>query len=154
MGFGGRLARGRAYAISGQITAMRMQGPRVEASVVGTRPDPYCVTIDFRIPDDAARARIVSELRAEPMLVARMLADDMPTEVEALFRKEGFALFPGGKLGPGRYDVTTACNCPDWANPCKHSCAAMMILGEEVSRHPLSLLELRGITVEDLCDED
>ncbi len=154
MSVGGRLARGRSYAISGQITSMRLKGPHVEADVVGTRPEPYRVTIDFRTPGDAARSRIVSSLRAEPMLVARLLADDLPTEVEEIFRGEGMTLFPGGRLGPGRYDATTGCSCPDWANPCKHSCAVMMILGEEVSRRPLTLLELRGICAEDLCDED
>jgi uncharacterized Zn finger protein len=29
-----------------------------------------------------------------------------------------------------------------------------MILGEEVARRPATLLELRGITMEELCDED
>lgn len=154
MGFGGRLARGRNYALSGQITEMKMGGPHVRATVVGTRPDPYFVSIDFRTPDAAAHKRIVARLRSEPMLLARLFADDMPTEVEAVFREEGLDLFPGGKLGQGRYDVTTECTCPDWANPCKHSCAVMMILGEEVSRRPFTLLELRGLAAEELCDED
>ena len=87
------------------------------------------------------------------MLVARMLADDLPTEVESAFRESGFSLFPGGKLAPGRYDVTTACTCPDYANPCKHSCAVLLLLGEEIARRPSELLELRGIEPEELCDE-
>lgn len=151
MGFGGRLARGRSYALSGQIVSLSIAGPRVEASVVGGRPDPYSVKIDFRVPADGARERIVGRIAREPMFVARLLADDLPTEVEAVFRDEGLALFPGGKLGPGRYDVTTSCSCPDWANPCKHSCAVMWLLGEEVARRPLTLLELRGIMEGDLC---
>lgn len=154
MGLGGRFARGRNYAMSGQITAIRLEGPHVEATVVGSRPDPYTVTVDFRVPDPAAHGRIVAGLRAEPMLVARLLTDDMPLEVEGLFRAEGYDLFPGGKLGPGRYDVTTKCSCPDWANPCKHSAAVLLVLGEECARKPSTLLELRGITMEELYDED
>ena len=145
MGLGSRLGRGKNYAVSGQIVSMRISGPRVEAEVVGTRRDPYSVSIDFRVPDGAARARIVAALRSEPMLVARLLVDDLPTEVEELFRAEGFDLFPGGKLAPGRYDMTTSCSCPDYANPCKHTAAALLILGEEISRRPATLLELRGI---------
>jgi uncharacterized Zn finger protein len=88
------------------------------------------------------------------MPVARLLADHLPMEVEELFRREGCSLLPGGKLGPGLYDVTTKCSCPDYANPCKHSSAVLMILGEEISRRPQALLELRGIMMEELYDED
>lgn len=153
MGLGARLGRGRNYAASGQITRMRLEGPHVEATVVGTRPDPYAVTVDFREPDDAARARIVARIREEPMLVARLLADDLPTEIESFFREEGLHLFPGGKLAPGRYDMTTKCSCPDYANPCKHSSAALLLLGEEISRRPATLLELRGIAPEELYED-
>lgn len=154
MELGSRLGRGKNYALSGQITAMKLAGPRVEATVVGSRAEPYAVTADFREPDADARARIVARLKAEPMLVARLLADDLPIEVEQVFRAEGMTLFPGGKLAPGKYDVTTRCSCPDYANPCKHSCAALLILGEEIAWRPSALLELRGISMEELCDED
>lgn len=150
MGLGGRLGRGKNYALSGQVVSMRIEGPHVEATVVGTRADPYVVTVDFRTPEDEVRARIVAHIRHEPMLVARLLVDDLPMEVEEAFREEGYDLFPGGKLGPGKYDMTTKCSCPDYANPCKHSSAVLLILGEEISRRPMTLLELRGITEDDL----
>ena len=154
MGLHGRFGRGRNYAASGQVVELKIAGPHVAAKVQGTRPEPYAVTVDFRTPEDAARLRLVAALCAEPMLVARLLADDLPTEVSAMFSGEGYDLFPGGKLGPGRYDTTTACSCPDYANPCKHTAAVLLLLGEEVARRPLTLLELRGIFPEDLCDED
>lgn len=153
MGLGARLGRGRNYAVSGQVVSLKLAGPHVEASVVGTRPDPYLTTIDFRTPSDDARERIVSRLRAEPMMVARLLADDLPTEVEALFKAEGCDLFPGGRLAPGKYDMTTKCSCPDYANPCKHSSAVLLLLGEEVARRPATLLELRGISLEELYED-
>ena len=124
------------------------------AKVQGTRPEPYAATVDFRVPEGVVRSRIVAALKSEPMLVARLLADDLPTEVGAIFCAEGYDLFPGGKLGPGPYDATTACSCPDYANPCKHIAAVLLLLGEEVARRPITLLELRGIFPEDLCNED
>ena len=154
MGLKGRLGRGKNYALSGQVVSMSIEGNRVVAKIQGTRPDPYESTMRFRIPEGEARTRIVAAIRREPMLVARLLADDLPTEVDLIFRAEGYDLFPGGKLGPGRYDMTTSCSCPDYANPCKHTSAALLILGEEVSRRPATLLELRGIGLEELCDED
>lgn len=154
MGLKGRLGRGKNYALSGQVVELRMEGPHVAAQVVGTRPEPYHVSLDFRVPEGEVRQRIVAALRADPMTVARLLAGDLPTTIEDVFKREGFALFPGGKLGPGRYDMTTNCSCPDYANPCKHTTAVLLILGEEIARHPATLLELRGIAVEELYDED
>ncbi len=154
MQLGGRFTRGRLYAATGQITKMEMRGPHIDATVVGTRPEPYKVTVDFRTPEGEVRSRLIAAIRREPIFVARLLADDLPMEIEDIFRQEGFSLFLGTKLGPGKYDVTTACNCPDYANPCKHACAVLIILGEEIARRPLTLLEARGITVEDLVDED
>ena len=154
MGLKGRLGRGKNYALSGQVVSMTIDGNRVVSKIQGTRPDPYESTLTFRIPEGEARARLVAAIRREPMLVARLLADDLPTEIGLLFRAEGYDLFPGGKLGPGKYDMTTACSCPDYANPCKHTSAALLILGEEVARRPATLLELRGIDLEELYDED
>ena len=154
MGLKGRLGRGKNYALSGQVVSMDIDGSRVIAKVQGTREAPYEVTVDFRAPEGAVRRHLVTAIRSEPMLVARLLADDLPTEIGLLFRAEGYDLFPGGKLGPGKYDMTTGCSCPDYANPCKHAAAALLILGEEIARRPLTLLELRGISMEDLCDED
>ena len=154
MGMGARLGRGRNYAFSGQVTRLTISGPEVEATVVGSRPDPYQVTMKFRAPTGAAHQRIVDAIKANPMLVARMLADDMPSEVEEFFRIEGFDLFPGGKLAPGVYDMTVKCTCPDWMNPCKHTSAVLYLLGEEISRRPLTLLELRGFVPEEFYDED
>ena len=153
MGLGARLGRGKNYAVSGQVTEMRLAGPHVEASVVGVREDPYGVTVDFRVPEGAAREAIVAAIRKEPILAARLLADDMPTEIESIFRAAGFDLFPGGKLAPGKYDMTTACSCPDYANPCKHVAAVLLVLGEEIARRPLTLLELRGVGEEELYEE-
>jgi hypothetical protein len=81
------------------------------------------------------------------------LSDDIKRMAD-IFASEGFDLFPGGKLSPGKYDVTTACSCPDYANPCKHVTAVLLLLGEEIASHPLTLLELRGILPSELCDED
>ena len=161
MGLKARLGRGRNYAMSGQIVSMEIEGCEVRARVQGTRQDPYDVKITFRVPEGEARERIVAALRREPMFVARLLADDLPTDIEGIFRAEGFCLFPGGRVDDGegsggrrKYDMTTSCSCPDYANPCKHSSAVLLVLGEEIARRPATLLELRGIAMEELYDED
>lgn len=150
MGLGGRLGRGKSYALSGQVLSMALGGGTVTAVVQGARPDPYTVTIVFRRPEGEVRERIIAALRSDPMLVARLATDDLPIEVEEIFRREGQDFFPGGRLGPGRYDMTTSCTCPDYANPCKHVIAALLILGERIAWRPSTLLECRGISMEEL----
>ena len=153
MGLGARLGRGKNYAMSGQVLSMEISGNRIYSRVLGAREEPYDVTIDFKAVEGEAKRRILSKIKAEPMTIARILADDLPVEVEMFFREESFHLFPGGKLSPGKYDMTTDCSCPDYANPCKHVSAVLLILGEEIARRPSTLLTLRGITLEDICDE-
>ena len=48
MRLGARAGRGRVYAEQGQVTALTIAGSHVEATVLGARPDPYTVKIDFK----------------------------------------------------------------------------------------------------------
>ena len=160
---GGRFGRGRNYAMSGQVLELRRKNGAenvVCAKVQGARDRAYEVTVDFRVPPKSVRDRIVAAIRREPMLVARLLAGELPMEVEEIFRREGYGLYPGAKLdraesrsdgkGGRKYDTVTSCTCPDYANPCKHVFAALIVLGEEIARRPSLLVELRGISMEEL----
>ena len=174
MRLGPRFGRGRQYATDGQVTELVLDGPHVEATVVGSREAPYRLTLDFTSATGEARERIASAIAAEPMLLGRLLTDDLPTEIEAFFRAEGLPLFPQAAplVAPATptanltgkaailaaasnpvYDVKMHCSCPDWARPCKHLVAVMLLLGEEVAQRPSTLLSLRGIDLEDLVGE-
>ena len=146
---GPRLGRGRQYAVSGQVTDLFFEGPHIVAKVMGSRPEPYAVALDFTTPSPEGLARIAERLNARPVLLARLLTDDLPLEIETLFAEEGCPLFPVAGLRPP-YDVKMACSCPDWAKPCKHIAAVLFLLGEEVARRPQSLLAFRGLDPDDL----
>ena len=160
MRLGARFGRGRQYAVSGQVTDLVVEGSHVSALVVGSRPDPYRVTLDFTAAEGAARERIAEAIQSQPMTLGRLLAGDLPVEAGELFRAEGIPLFPQaeprGKTPEGKmiWDVVMRCSCPDWARPCKHMAAVLLLLGEEVARRPATLLALRGVDVEDLVPPD
>ncbi len=160
MRLGARFGRGRQYAVSGQVTDLVVEGSHVSASVVGSRPEPYRVTLDFTAAEGMARGRIAEAIRSQPMTLGRLLAGDLPVEAGELFRAEGVPLFPQaeprGKTPEGKmiWDVVMRCSCPDWARPCKHMAAVLLLLGEEVARRPATLLALRGVDVEDLVPPD
>lgn len=131
---GARAGRGRVYAEQGQVVALEACGTHVEARVVGGRPDPYAVRIDFR------------PLSGTPPLGAmtqgRILAGEMPTVVEELFAVNGVSPYP--TLGADRF----WCSCPDWSKPCKHIAAVLYLLADAMVRDPQVLLRLRGVLPE------
>lgn len=146
---GARLGRGRNYAVSGQVSSLVIHSGSVVAAVQGSNKEPYESDIRFRTVEGEAKARIIDLLRRRPMVIARLLVSDFPVEVEGFFRAEGCPLFP-----QRQHDLTSRCTCPDYANPCKHLAAVYYLLGEAITKNPLLLLELRGISRTDLLGEE
>lgn len=140
-----RLDRGRSYARSGQVLNIRTDAGQVTAQVQGSRPDPYQVTIRMKAAQGQDLSRLVKRLSRKAVYAAKLLAGEMPPEIESVFRKAGVALFPG-KLSEMRSD----CSCPDDAIPCKHIAAVYYLIGEEFDRDPSLIFKLRGIELEKL----
>jgi uncharacterized Zn finger protein len=76
------------------------------------------------------------------------LTGELHPDVENLFRKYDFPLFPTKSEGRG-----ASCNCPDDKNPCKHIAAVYYLISEELERDPFVLLHLRGIRKEQLTSQ-
>ena len=146
---GARLGRGRNYAVSGQVSSLTIEAGCVSASVQGSSSQPYESVLRFQCVSGEARARIVAALKGQPVSVARLLVGDLPLDVEPLFLAEGCPLFPQQAR-----DLVSRCSCPDWANPCKHLAAVYFLLGEAITKNPLLLLNLRGVSRADLVGEE
>jgi uncharacterized Zn finger protein len=142
---GARLARGRSYARRGQVLDVTIERGLVRARVQGSRPEPYAVEIRVATLSAAQWRRAAAALGREARFAARLLASEMPNDVEAAFEKAGLFLFPQ-RLA----DLATECSCPDWSNPCKHIAAVYYLLGEEFDRDPFLVFTLRGMPREEL----
>ena len=70
---------------------------------------------------------------------AKLLAGEMPHEIEEVFAGCGTPLFP--RLAS---DLDMRCSCPDWEVPCKHLAAVCYVLAEEFDRDPFAMLAWRG----------
>ncbi|PYQ46179.1 MAG: hypothetical protein DMF77_01810 [Acidobacteria bacterium] len=136
---GGRLTRGRSYARRGQVLDIAIEEGRVAASVQGSRKEPYAVTVQIAPLSALAWRGVAESLGEEARFVAKLLASEMPEDVEAAFQRAGVSLFP-----VRRAELVTECSCPDWANPCKHIAAVYYLLGEEFDRDPFLIFQLRG----------
>src|SRR5206468_8903950 len=142
---GGRLQRARAYARRGQVVSISIEKGRVDAVVQGSRPEPYAVSLETRTLPAAEWARLAATLTREARFAAKLLAGEMPPDVEEAFRRAGLSLFPAQKE-----DLRTSCSCPDWSNPCKHIAAVYYLLGEEFDRDPFLVFRLRGLDRDEL----
>jgi uncharacterized Zn finger protein len=143
---GARLGRGRSYARKGQVTAINIAPGKVTAKVQGSRPQPYAVTIAIPKLNDKDWEKLVGELNAQAVFAAKLLAGEMPQDIETAFTKAGLSLFPKSLK-----EIETSCSCPDWSNPCKHIAAVYYLLGEEFDRDPFLLFRLRGMDREMVC---
>jgi uncharacterized Zn finger protein len=142
---GARLGRGRSYARRGQVLDITVERGLVEARVQGSRPRPYEVAIRVKTLSAAEWRRAAAALGREARFAAKLLASQMPEDVEKAFEKAGLSLFP-----ERRRDLATECSCPDWSNPCKHIAAVYYLLGEEFDRDPFLVFKLRGMAREEL----
>lgn len=138
---GSRLARGRSYARKGQVLSILIEDGKVKAKVQGSRPKPYDVTIEVKTLTKSDWKKVLDALGRQAIFTAKLLAGEMPQDIEPLFKEVGLSLFPA-KFA----DLTTACSCPDWSNPCKHIAAAYYLLGEEFDRDPFLIFTLRGLS--------
>ncbi|QLQ37196.1 SWIM zinc finger family protein [Micromonospora robiginosa] len=144
---GSRLTRGRAYARRGQVLRLDVSPGVVTAEVQGSRPDPYPVRIGLAAYPEEVWRRIEAELAGQAFFSARLLAGDLPAELEELFAAAGAPLFPA-EVG----ELAQRCGCPDFAVPCKHLAATFYLLAEAFDADPFRLLHWRGRSRADLLD--
>lgn len=142
---GPRLTRGRTYARKGQVISIDIDKGIVSAEVQGSRVKPYQVSIKVKTLSKAKWQKLADTLSGRAIFAAKLLAGEMPGNIEDAFAEAGLSLFP-----EKRNDLKTDCSCPDWANPCKHIAAVYYLLGEEFDRDPFLIFKLRGIDHEKL----
>jgi uncharacterized Zn finger protein len=137
---GARLGRGRSYARRGQVLNLEISKGCVTASVQGSRPRPYKVSIEVKTLSAGEWSKTATTLKGQALYAAKLLGGEMPAEIEAVFQQAGASLFPERSR-----DLKTECSCPDWSNPCKHIAAVYYLLGEEFDRDPFLIFKLRGM---------
>jgi uncharacterized Zn finger protein len=137
---GARLQRGRSYARKGQVLSIEVNKGLIEARVQGSRPQPYAVNIKVRPLMISEWKRLATELSQQAIFAAKLLAGEMPQDIEQAFTSAGLSLFPEKMK-----EISTGCSCPDWSNPCKHVAAVYYLLGEAFDQDPFLIFKMRGV---------
>ena len=138
-GMSGRLQRGRSYARKGQVIEFSLTQGEVTARVQGSRPHPYNVSIKVLPLTKPQWREVERRLASQALFRAKLLAGEMPAEIEEVFAACGTPLFPRSAS-----DMTMRCSCPDWEVPCKHLAAVCYVLAEAFDDDPFEMLAWRG----------
>jgi uncharacterized Zn finger protein len=144
-GLGARMQRGRRYARAGQVLSIDVTPGLLVAQIQGSRPTPYLASIRATQPNEAAWERVELALRSRVGFVARLLAGEVPPDLETACAEGGLDLFPDQWS-----QLQASCNCPDWENPCKHLAAVLYVFADQLDTDPWLLLIWRGRTREQL----
>lgn len=144
----GRLQRGRSYARAGQVMDMHVAPGEVKARVQGSMPQPYRVNIKLKPLSDGEWMRVIDAMAAQATFAAKLLASEMPEDIERAFDAAKAPLFPTH----GR-DLDPQCSCPDAYSLCKHIAAVYYILAEQFDEDPFLIFTLRGRNKDEIMAE-
>lgn len=136
---GSRLTRGRTYARKGQVISLEVAPGQVRAKVQGSRARPYDVTIGLAPFSELVWAKVEIALSEQALPTAKLLAGEVPPELEEVFAAAGAPLFPRDVE-----ELEQVCSCPDWGLPCKHLAATFYLLAEAFDDDPFLILRWRG----------
>ncbi len=147
LGMDARLQRGRSYARKGQVIDLTVEPGSVTALVQGTRARPYRVRIGVTPFDKTAWAKVTEVLADNAWYIAKLLAGEMPEDIESVFASVALSLFPASAD-----ELSLDCTCPDWSVPCKHLAAVFYLLAESFDEDPFGILAWRGRDRADLLE--
>ncbi|YAF94509.1 MAG: SWIM zinc finger family protein [Nodularia sp. CChRGM 3473] len=143
-----RLERARNYARQGNVLSIEFKGAKVLARVQGSEPEPYKVSLSIDAFSEEEWSYVIETMSQRAIFAAKLLAGEMPQNIEEVFTANGLSLFPFTLS-----DVHSKCSCPDKANPCKHVGAVYYQLGDRFSEDPFVLFQLRGRTKEQIISD-
>ena len=142
-----RLTRGCSYARNGRVISPDVTPGLERATVQVWRVRPYQVWVGLEPLREIvwAKAEIALSERALPS--AKLLAGEVPPELEQTFADAGAQLFPCALR-----ELDHRCSCPDREVPCKHLAPPSYLLAEAFHAVPFLVLRWRGRDREALLD--
>lgn len=132
-----RLPRGDEDFRRGRVGRLDVGPGEVVATVRGGSRT-HRVAIGVPLFDDATWDAIVDRLAEELRYTARLVAGELPRDVEPVVEQVGRSLFPTAE------ELDSTCDCDDDVDPCRHVAAVHFAFASELDRDPFLLMRLRG----------
>lgn len=158
---GQRLSEGlEDYARAGQTKKLSFMLGRVDGVIQGRADRPYGTSIAFDTFSAETWDKVVETMAEGSLYAAKLLASELPPNIEDVFAPLGLKLFPGD--GP---EVRHACSCFEWrtengGNPnvlsggkwCKHVCCLGYLIAQRLAAEQFVVFLLRGIEGSELLE--
>lgn len=132
-----RIGRGRAYVKNGFVIDLRIDEGIVRGKVYGSSL--YNVTISIDKLGDDKKETAIRAIGRKIDSVEDLINGNFPKELGEIFLTQKKGLFPSPK------EIHLDCDCPDWADMCKHVAAVLYGVGARFDADPLLFFKLRGI---------
>ncbi|RKY15697.1 MAG: hypothetical protein DRQ55_19220, partial [Planctomycetota bacterium] len=135
--YANRLPRGRSYVRNGSVCHLSIKKGKVEAIVSGSKL--YRVNIDIKTQSKAKWMELKKRCTGKIGSLIELLQGRLSAEIMSTVTDREHGLFPL----PGEFRYT--CDCPDWADMCKHIAAVIYGIGARLDAQPDLLFALRGV---------
>jgi uncharacterized Zn finger protein len=139
--------QGRRYARSGQVRSLNISTSLATGLVVDDNGETYRARVAVRAYSAADWRRIERALAAEAIHSARLLAGDLPEDLDSILVGYGLSLFPTELT-----EIALECSCTGWQKPCAHLTATCYVLSESFDADPFGILAWRGRGRTELLD--
>lgn len=142
--FENRLPRGRSYARNGSVCHLDIKKGRISAMVSGSSL--YKIEVKINTLPKAKWNRIKRRCVGQIGSLIELLQGSLSAGVMEVVTDRDEGLFPSDS------EIHLDCDCPDWADLCKHLAAVLYGVGARLDEQPELLFLLRGVKHDELID--
>ena len=140
--YSNRLPRGRTYIRNGSVIDLKIAEGKVQAQVMGSSLYQVAVSVlPVAIPQWQA---ISADCAGSIATLVELLQGRLSKAVMERICTPKTGLFPAPK------EISFTCNCPDWADMCKHVAAVLYGIGVRLDEQPDLLFSLRRVDAKEL----
>ncbi|MBT64254.1 MAG: hypothetical protein CML13_13695 [Puniceicoccaceae bacterium] len=141
-----RLPRGRSYVRNGAILHLSIEPGRIEAMVHGSELYELSIEIEPLSPEQWTAVKQACQGKIASLI--ELLQGKLSDEIMRVVTHPHSGLFPQPE------QIHFNCNCPDWADMCKHMAAVLYGVGARLDDCPELLFKLRGVDQSELIHLD
>jgi len=137
-----RLPRGRTYVRNGSVCHLAISKGKVEAIVSGS--ELYRININITPLSVNKWKNVRKQCAGQIGSMLELLQGRFSDNVMEIVTDQNKGLFPKPS------EINLACDCPDWAEMCKHIAAVLYGVGARLDHQPELLFLLRNVDHEEL----